>query len=130
MNKNSEEMDKILISNLKSTNIEFSDIKSMKEIDKNDLFRLSSNLTKSIYESDKVEITEEFTDELPQDTAQCFRVCTNLSNSIISLGYKLELGFDNFLYPNENSSRNLLSFLIDKSTSLFDVEDDKKEISQ
>jgi len=42
-----------------------------------------------------------------------FRVCNVLSEAVKKLGYKNEIGFHQFLYPNAKDSRALLSFLME-----------------
>uniref|UniRef100_A0A7S4P748 Coiled-coil domain-containing protein 22 homolog n=1 Tax=Guillardia theta TaxID=55529 RepID=A0A7S4P748_GUITH len=43
-----------------------------------------------------------------------FRFCTELAESVKKCGFKGELGFHQFLYPSATSSRELLSFLVDR----------------
>ena len=42
-----------------------------------------------------------------------FRVCTELAEAVKKLGYCDEIGFHQFLYPAEKSSRELIAFLLD-----------------
>uniref|UniRef100_A0A7S0EBG3 Coiled-coil domain-containing protein 22 homolog n=1 Tax=Hanusia phi TaxID=3032 RepID=A0A7S0EBG3_9CRYP len=43
-----------------------------------------------------------------------FRFCTELAESVKKSGFKGELGFHQFLYPSATSTRDLLSFLVDR----------------
>jgi hypothetical protein len=51
---------------------------------------------------------------LPADMASKFRVCTELADAVRSKGYREEIGFHQFLYPAEKSSRDLVAFLLDR----------------
>jgi hypothetical protein len=53
--------------------------------------------------------------QLPAASQQSsrFRVCNVLSEAVKKLGYKNEIGFHQFLYPNAKDSRALLSFLME-----------------
>ena len=51
---------------------------------------------------------------LPPDMASKFRVCTELAEAVKKLGYREEIGFHQFLYPAEKSSRELVAFLLDR----------------
>jgi len=51
---------------------------------------------------------------LPPDMSTKFRICTELAEAVKKLGYREELGFHQFLYPAEKSSRELIAFLLDR----------------
>jgi coiled-coil domain-containing protein 22 len=48
--------------------------------------------------------------------AQTFRICTELVGLIKQLGFRREINFDFFLYPNEIDSREVFSFLLEKTS--------------
>ena len=52
--------------------------------------------------------------KLPAEMSGRFRVGTDLASKLRALGYTRELGFDQFLYPNEADTRAMLKFLLDK----------------
>jgi hypothetical protein len=51
---------------------------------------------------------------LPAGMSARFRVGTSLAAAVKTLGYSAELGYNNFLYPNENDARALLMWLVDR----------------
>jgi hypothetical protein len=51
---------------------------------------------------------------LPPDMSSKFRVCTELAEAVKKAGYREEIGFHQFLYPAEKSSRELIAFLLDR----------------
>ena len=51
---------------------------------------------------------------LPSDMSSKFRVCTELAAAVKKLGYREEISFHLFLYPAEKSSRELVTFLMDR----------------
>ena len=51
---------------------------------------------------------------LPADMSSKFRVCTELAAAVKKLGYREEISFHLFLYPAEKSSRELVTFLMDR----------------
>ena len=54
-----------------------------------------------------------FQEKLPGNAGASFRLCTTLAEAVAVLGFKAELGFNNFLYPSERETRTLLLFLVD-----------------
>jgi hypothetical protein len=54
--------------------------------------------------------------KLPPNTAVKYRICTKFANLCQELGYKNEIGYQTFLYSNENDIRRLLIFLVEKLT--------------
>lgn len=54
--------------------------------------------------------------KLPPNTAVKYRICTKFANVCQELGYKNEIGYQTFLYSNENDIRRLLIFLVEKLT--------------
>eukprot|EP00163_Fabomonas_tropica_P031331 TRINITY_DN7416_c0_g1_i1.p1 TRINITY_DN7416_c0_g1~~TRINITY_DN7416_c0_g1_i1.p1 ORF type:complete len:662 (+),score=184.03 TRINITY_DN7416_c0_g1_i1:141-1988(+) len=51
---------------------------------------------------------------LPSQMSSRFRVCTDLATAVTDLGYNQELGYHQFLYPNEKDTRNMLLFLVER----------------
>lgn len=51
---------------------------------------------------------------LPGGMSARFRVGTSLAAACKALGYAQELGYNNFLYPNESDARALLMWLVDR----------------
>ncbi len=51
---------------------------------------------------------------LPKSKAARFRVCTTLATAIQDLGFDGELGYDQFLYPNDKDTRSVLMWLVNK----------------
>jgi hypothetical protein len=47
--------------------------------------------------------------ELPEEMSGKFTVCTLLANTMMEQGYTAELGFQQFLYPDDKEVRPLLS---------------------
>ncbi|KAJ4458980.1 hypothetical protein PAPYR_5025 [Paratrimastix pyriformis] len=46
--------------------------------------------------------------------AAVFRICSNMATAIKKLGFAGDLGYHNFLYPNESDVRNMFLFLVEK----------------
>eukprot|EP00049_Salpingoeca_infusionum_P022892 m.9399 g.9399 ORF g.9399 m.9399 type:complete len:644 (-) comp5447_c0_seq1:169-2100(-) len=57
---------------------------------------------------------EEMPLKLPGSMAARFRVGTTLADACQKLGYGAEIGYNSFLYSNENDSRQLLMWLIER----------------
>jgi hypothetical protein len=51
---------------------------------------------------------------VPKSNAARFRLCADLANKLVQLGYTADIGYQTFLYPNANDNLNLMIFLIDK----------------
>jgi len=51
---------------------------------------------------------------LPKEMSARFRVCTQLADTVKKLGFKQEIGFHQFLYPSDKSSRDLFAFLLER----------------
>ena len=49
---------------------------------------------------------------VPKSKTKQFRLGSQLSNAVKELGYRREVGYETFLYPNENDSRNLIRWLV------------------
>ena len=52
--------------------------------------------------------------KLPRNPGARFRACTALAAAITATGFDGEIGFNQFLYPSEKETRNMLLFLIDQ----------------
>eukprot|EP01035_Chromulina_nebulosa_P020985 gene20985-27194_t len=52
--------------------------------------------------------------KLPSNIATKHKICTLVSSKIKDLGYLGECGYNQFLYPVENQTRNLLNWLVQK----------------
>ena len=52
--------------------------------------------------------------KLPRNPGARFRACTALAAAITANGFDGEIGFNQFLYPSEKETRNMLLFLIDQ----------------
>lgn len=51
---------------------------------------------------------------LPHAMSARFRLAMNLAQACMDVGYPLELGYQNFLYPSEPDLRDLLLFLVER----------------
>lgn len=52
--------------------------------------------------------------QLPPSMSVRFRIGTTLANQVAELGYRGDLGYQSFLYPNEADIRKIFMFLIEK----------------
>jgi hypothetical protein len=79
------EVDKIILVQLKQLGVDLEDkgheITSIGEVNKEILFRSAVACVKSICESLQ-KPSDNFPEEIPKDMSQCFRICTNLANTI------------------------------------------------
>lgn len=57
---------------------------------------------------------EEMPHKLPSGMSARFRVGTTLAKACQALGYGSDIGYNNFLYGNENDCRNLLMWLVER----------------
>ena len=75
-------------------------------------------------------IGETLPTKLPPNTAVKFRICSKFANVLQSLGYKNDIGYQTFLYSNENESRRLLTFLVEKLSkeSTMSIDDEQTEV--
>lgn len=76
--------------------------------------------------------TEPPPQSLPENMAQRFTVATKLAEMCKSIGYRSDIGYQTFLYPNEMETRRLLMFLIEhlpkKSTEQLYLDNGKATI--
>jgi hypothetical protein len=59
---------------------------------------------------------------IPRNMAQKVNVCSDVATRIKQLGYKGELSYDDLVYPNQRSSRDILQFLVDELPETVDEE--------
>lgn len=106
-----EEVDKIIIQSLTSIGCNLTpDIRSIGQLNQDMFVESVAKLLNTINPS------TELPTKLPPNTGVKFRICTKFSNSCQQLGYKNEIGYQTFLYLNEQDMRNLLIFLVEKLT--------------
>ena len=62
---------------------------------------------------------------LPSAMSLRFRIATNIANALKDAGYSAEVGYDQFLYPNEKDTRKMLLYLVEQipKTSAEEVEE-------
>jgi len=112
MNSN-QEGDEILILQLRQLGVSIDDsITKIADFDKKLLYSSAVACVRATLEKLGKPI-EDFPDTLPREMAVCFRTCTTLAETIHNLGFKKKIGFDNFLYPNERDTRELLGWLLE-----------------
>lgn len=108
-----KEIDGSLIRQLTSLGLEVENAQSFSDFDKFQLYKATILCVRLYFDQIKQELPS-FPDILPKEMSGCFRICTALANIIKETGYKKELGFDQFLYPKERDTRDLLGYLIEK----------------
>jgi len=52
---------------------------------------------------------------MPKESTSRFRVCSDIATAVKALGYSSEMGYNLFFYPNENDTRRLLMFMIERA---------------
>jgi hypothetical protein len=85
-----------------------SEIRSISQLDQELFIESVAKLLNSINPS------AELPTKLPPNTGVKFRICTKFANICQQLGYKNEIGYQTFLYLNEQDMRRLLMFLVDR----------------
>ncbi|OVA08275.1 Protein of unknown function DUF812 [Macleaya cordata] len=55
-----------------------------------------------------------FPASLPDSMAERFKICSEISSAVKSLGYRGDMSFHQFLYPSEEDSYKLVRFLVEK----------------
>ena len=58
-----------------------------------------------------IEPNKEHPSSLPRNMSARVSVCADIAQNIKDLGYRDDLGYHQLLYPNENDTRRLLSWL-------------------
>lgn len=107
------DIDASLVRQLSTLGLEVDTNLSFAEFDKQILYKATILCVKLYFDSIKQELPS-FPDNLPKEMGVCFRTCTSLANIIKETGYKKELGFDQFLYPKERDTRDLIGYLLEK----------------
>jgi hypothetical protein len=120
----SKEIDTSIVRQLIHYGIEIDKETPLASFDKLILYRATLTCIKLYYDTNKMDFPE-FPETIPKETGKSFNTCTALAKTIKDAGYKRELGFDQFLYPNERDTRDLLSWLLEK---IQPKEDDKQSI--
>eukprot|EP01080_Neovahlkampfia_damariscottae_P002296 gene2296-2469_t len=115
------EVDAILIDQLKIWGIEVdSSVETFQDFDKNLLYRSVYEFLKIIFDEEKL---VDVPPKLPvKEMAQTFKICNEVVSLIKSIGFRKEINFDFFLYPNENDSREVFSFLLEKTQKVNEKE--------
>eukprot|EP00808_Paulinella_micropora_P031807 g55886.t1 len=115
-----EDVDSILIPILNQFGCQFDEKKSIAKFESDDIYHAAATCLKAINPE------HEYTLKLPPGKAPRFRLTSNLSNEIKDMGYNREMGYQTFLYPTEQDSRQLLIWLVDKLPKN-DKEEDETE---
>ncbi|XP_064637676.1 coiled-coil domain-containing protein 22 homolog [Lineus longissimus] len=103
-----EEVDKIIIHNLKSVGCDIED-------DVESLLQFNTELiVEATVKCLRVINGIELSASLPPSMSAKFRVGTSLAGALTDLGYRGEIGYQTFLYSNENDIRKVFMFLIEK----------------
>lgn len=104
-----EEVDRILIQSLRDIGCQIDDsLQNVNEFDVNLLFACVSQCLQLITGN------KDLPTRLPPNISTRFKVCGELAQLCQSNGYKGEIGYQTFLSINENETRKLLNFLIEK----------------
>ncbi|CAF1128556.1 unnamed protein product [Rotaria sp. Silwood1] len=104
-----EEVDRILIQSLRDIGCQVEDsLQNVSEFDVNTLFGCVSQCLQLITGN------KDLPTRLPPNISTRFKVCGELAQLCQSNGYKGDIGYQTFLSINENETRKLLNFLIEK----------------
>ncbi|XP_043693849.1 coiled-coil domain-containing protein 22 isoform X1 [Telopea speciosissima] len=104
-----EEAQEILLNSLENWGVSLPvGITSVKNLTPTALVSICSQSLHLIDESSS------FSTLLPDSMAEQFKICTEISAAIKSLGYRGDLSFHQFLYPSEEDSHKLVRFLVEK----------------
>ncbi|CAF2471066.1 unnamed protein product [Rotaria sp. Silwood2] len=104
-----EEVDRILIQSLRDIGCQVDDsLQNVSEFDVNTLFGCVSQCLQLITGN------KDLPTRLPPNISTRFKVCGELAQLCQSNGYKGDIGYQTFLSINENETRKLLNFLIEK----------------
>ena len=60
-----------------------------------------------------IDPSREYSTRLPKEMSARYRICSTLAAACQQYGYRGELGFQQFLYPNETETRKLLTWLVE-----------------
>ncbi|KAL9652991.1 hypothetical protein ABK040_015506 [Willaertia magna] len=114
------EADGLILAQLKQLGCELEEgTESMADVDKFLLYRSTVVCLKSISRVNNRE-PEDYPEEMPSEMSLCFRTCTALTQAIKEFGYRGDITFDQFLYPNEHISRRILSWLVEQAQPLLE----------
>lgn len=103
-----DEVDKIILVSLAHIGCEIpQDVTSLKEFNADMIVEGVARGLKAI------DSKLEFATKLPPEMSSKYRHCSALAKACQELGYRGELGYHQFLYPNENESRRLLMWLVE-----------------
>mgnify|MGYP002840366720 CR=1 FL=1 len=106
------ETDDILLAALRQTGVHIPEgVSSVAHFDSATVVASTARCLNTINEAQGEEAR--FKEKLPGNAGARFRLCTTLAEAVAGLGFKAELGFNNFLYPSERKTRALLLFLVD-----------------
>ena len=106
------ETDDILLAALRQTGVDIPEgVSSVAHFDSATVVASTARCLNTINEAQGEEAW--FKEKLPGNAGASFRLCTTLAEAVAALGFKAELGFNNFLYPSERETRTLLLFLVD-----------------
>lgn len=115
-----QEIDKLIITQLKQFGCELipDDMSLLDQFDKHLLYHASTVCVHLLFSLQQKTMDFELPNVLPPDMASCYRTCSKLANAIQALGYRDKIQFDQFLYPNESSTRKLLSWMAEQVSAL------------
>jgi hypothetical protein len=100
----SEESDEILLTALRDVGVKCP-AQTIKEIEPEVLVAAAGVCLKAMTGTD-------FPTEMPGEMSGRFAVCTQLADAIKGQGYNSEIGFQQFMYPEEKSVKKLLQWLV------------------
>eukprot|EP00118_Oscarella_pearsei_P001418 m.7394 g.7394 ORF g.7394 m.7394 type:complete len:622 (+) comp18556_c0_seq1:19-1884(+) len=104
-----DEVDNIIIVSLRQIGCDISEeISTLKSFTSEILVEATSKCLMAI--DNELELPN----KLPASMSARFRACTALAEACKNLKYRSEMGYQTFLYPNENDLRGLLMFLVEK----------------
>ena len=106
------ETDDILLAALRQTGVDIPEgVTSVAQLDSATVVASTARCLNTINEAQGEEAS--YKETLPGNAGASFRLCTTLAEAVAALGFKAELGFNNFLYPSERETRAMLLFLVD-----------------
>ena len=103
-----EEVDDIILQTLNNVGCEFDDVSSLRDMSTENVVEGCVRCLATIDTDVKLQPL------LPPSMSARYRIATTLAQHIKDLGYKDELGYQTFLYANENDIRKVFIFLMDK----------------
>ena len=99
-----EEADSFFVISLQQVNINVSEI--------NDFLNPDTFLISVGQGLNFIDKANNFSPELPQATSGRYRLCTAYKDVLTNMGYKGQLTFNAFLFPNLRDIRSILSFIL------------------